>query len=144
MTRILVVDDDEDTAECLMWMVRTKGWDVDTAYNGASAVRKVKAGGWDAVLMDIRMPKLYGSEAVQQMRAIDPNLPVVLFTGQAAPGDMLNALRSGAETCLYKPLTYEKVVTALTGAMARSHKGSSGAEPTPSTLAQDRKTEPLE
>jgi CheY-like chemotaxis protein len=143
MTRILVVDDDDDTAECLMLMVKTKGWDADTAYNGAEAVRKVKDGGWDAVIMDIRMPELYGSEAVKQMRAMRPNLPVVLFTGQAAPGDTLGALRAGAEACLYKPLTYEKVVKVLTEAMARSQKGS-GAEPVPSALVQDKKTEPLE
>jgi CheY-like chemotaxis protein len=60
------------------------GFIAGTAADGVKAVLQVIGGGWDAVLMDIRMPKLDGINALKIIRRIAPHLPVIMFTGQAA------------------------------------------------------------
>jgi two-component system, NtrC family, response regulator AtoC len=118
MTKVLLVDDDEDLARHLASLVRRQGWGTGIAHDGVEAVLQVLDGGWDAVLMDIRMPNLDGLGALKLMRRHNPNLPVILFTGQAGQGDMLRARQLGAYACLVKPLDGEQVVKALTEALA--------------------------
>lgn len=119
MTRVLLVDDDEDLARHMASLVRRQGWGTGIACDGVEATLQVLDGGWDAVLMDIRMPNLDGLGALKLMRRHSPNLPVILFTGQAGQGDMLRARQLGAYACLVKPMVGEQVVKALTEAMAR-------------------------
>lgn len=118
MTKVLLVDDDEDLARHMASLVRRQGWGTGIAYDGVEATLQVLNGGWDAVLMDIRMPNLDGLGALKLMRRHNPNLPVILFTGQAGQGDMLRARQLGAYACLVKPLDGEQVVKALTEALA--------------------------
>ena len=118
MTKVLLVDDDEDLARPMASLVRRQGWGTGIAYDGVEATLQVLNGGWDAVLMDIRMPNLDGLGALKLMRRHNPNLPVILFTGQAGQGDMLRARQLGAYACLVKPLDGEQVVKALTEALA--------------------------
>lgn len=119
MTRILIVDDEEELVELVQGIVRRQGWEAGVAYDGVEAMLKVMEGGWDAVLMDIRMPNLDGLNALKLMRRHSPDLPVVLFTGQAGQGDMMNAYRLGAYACLVKPVADALVVKAIGEAIAR-------------------------
>jgi two-component system OmpR family response regulator len=118
----LVVDDDVDLVESLVGVINRSGWEAGAVYDGIEAVLKVMDGGWDAVLMDIRMPNLDGLHALTIMLQHNRRLPVVLFTGQAGQGDMMNAFRRGAYACLLKPLEGRKVVVALQEAMDRAAK----------------------
>ena len=93
------------------------GFATGDAYNGVEAVLKVLDDKPDAVLMDIRMPKLDGLGALRIIRRIAPEVPVVMFTGQAGQGDMLESTRLGAFSCLSKPLAIEKVINTLRQAM---------------------------
>lgn len=117
MTRVLVVDDERDMVEYLTEELQDAGWQTGKAYDGVEAVLKVIAGGWDAVLMDIRMPNLDGINALRIIRSFDPNLPVVMLTGQAGRGDMVTANRLGAKSCLVKPTSYDSLVKTLSIAM---------------------------
>ena len=119
MKRILIVDDEEDLVQHLMGIVQRQGWEAGAADDGVAAVLKVMDGGWDAVLMDIRMPNLDGFGALKLIRRYNAQLPVVVFTGQAGQGDMMNARRLGAYACLLKPAEGEQIVQALTAAMAQ-------------------------
>jgi two-component system, OmpR family, response regulator len=87
MTRILIVDDDADLVDYLTGVMKRSGWEAGIAYDGVEAVLKVMDGGWDAVLMDIRMPTLDGLHAFSIMLQCNRHLPVVLFTGQAGQGE---------------------------------------------------------
>jgi DNA-binding response OmpR family regulator len=148
MTRILVVDDDRELVKFLARVLQGEGWEVGAAYDGEEALRKVKAGEWDAVLLDIRMPKLDGLAALKLMRQYDPDFPVVLITGEAEQGDMMEAYRSGAYTCLVKPLDDQEVVRAVRGALERSQAGRLRAAPAPTemnpaSVDPKKKTKPL-
>ena len=120
MYQILIVDDEEDLARYLAAELRAAGFTAGIAYNGVDAVLKVLDDKPDVVLMDIRMPKLDGLGALRIIRRIAPAAPVIMFTGQAGQGDMLESMRLGAFSCLVKPLAIEKVINTLRQAMSQA------------------------
>ncbi|HRE30166.1 MAG TPA: response regulator, partial [Anaerolineales bacterium] len=95
------------------------GHQVDTAADGVEAVMRVIDGGVDAVVMDIRMPRLDGLNALRILRRLSPSLPVVMFTGQAGQGDMLETTRLGAVTCLLKPVNIDRLKEILVQSVNR-------------------------
>jgi DNA-binding response OmpR family regulator len=121
MKRILIVDDEQDLAHFLADEVESAGFQVSTAADGVDAVLQVLDGGWDGIVMDIRMPRLDGINALKIIRRIAPHLPVIMFTGQAGQGDMLESTRLGAFTCLVKPLAIDKLIHALNQVLGLSH-----------------------
>jgi DNA-binding NtrC family response regulator len=122
MARILIVDDEFDVIEFLMDELESADFQTGGASDGVEAVLKVLDGGWDAVLMDMRMPKLDGANALKIIRRIAPDLPVVMYTGQAGQGDMYETSRLGAFTCLLKPVATEQLLDVLRQALI-SFKG---------------------
>lgn len=113
MSRILVVDDEKDVVDFLSDELQAAGYTTGAAANGVEAVLTVLDGGWEAVVMDIRMPKLDGVNALRIIRRAAPSLPVIMFTGQAGQGDILESTRLGAFACLLKPVTIDKLLAAL-------------------------------
>jgi two-component system response regulator AtoC len=111
--RILVVDDEKDLAEYLAEELTIEGYHTATAYDGVDAVLNAIENEWDAVLMDIRMPKLDGIGALKIIRRIKPDLPIILFTGQANQSEMMASKRLGAFTCLLKPITTDHLFKTL-------------------------------
>ena len=117
MTTVLVVDDERDLAEYLADELEFAGYGAKVAHDGVEAVLAVLQGGVDAVVMDIRMPNLNGIYALKIMKQINPNLPVIMFTGQAGQGDMYESTRLGAFTCLLKPIDTDYLLNSLKTAL---------------------------
>jgi DNA-binding response OmpR family regulator len=113
MIRVLVVDDESDLAEYLANELKFEGFGAGTAYDGVEAIIKLIDEKWDVALFDIRMPKLDGINALRIIKRIDPNLPVVMFTGQAGRGDMMTSTNLGAYACLSKPVSIEQLVKTI-------------------------------
>ena len=120
MARILVVDDEPDLRRYLSDELRDEGHQVDMAADGVEAMLRVIDGGVDAVLMDIRMPRLDGLNALRLMRRMQPGLPVIMFTGQAGQGDMLETTRLGALTCLLKPVNVDRLKEVVSQSIRRN------------------------
>jgi two-component system response regulator AtoC len=119
MARILIVDDDPDVVEALADELELDGYTTEGAGDGVAAVLKVLDGGWDLVLMDFRMPKLDGINALRIIRRVAPQLPVIMITGQAGQGDMAESVRLGAVTCLLKPVATDELLRALRAAQVK-------------------------
>lgn len=113
MSRVLIVDDEQDLADYLVDELQAAGFTVGTAANGVEAVLQVLDGGWDGIIMDIRMPKLDGIGALRIIHRVAPHLPALTLTGQASQVDMLESTRLGAFTCLVKPLAIDKLINVL-------------------------------
>lgn len=111
--RILLVDDEPDVLAYFSAELKDYGYDVGTAPDGVEAVLKVVGGGYQVVLMDIRMPKLDGIGALRIIRRITPSIPVIMFTGQAGQGDMAESTRQGAYACLSKPVSFDRLLGIL-------------------------------
>ena len=78
--RILIVDDDRDMVRTLCDIFKLRGWDTGQAFSGDEAITAQKTGGYDRVLMDIKMPGLDGIAAHKALSRLFPKLPVVLMT----------------------------------------------------------------
>ena len=113
MLKVLVVDDDESLAEFLAKQLREKDYTVETVYDGVEAVLKIADTQWDALLMDIRMPKLEGLSALRIIRRLKPNLHIVMFSGAASNNEILMSTRLGADTCILKPINLENLLSIL-------------------------------
>lgn len=118
MSHLLIVDDETDLASYLAEELQDRGWQTETVGDGVEAVLRVIEGGPDIVLMDVRMPRLDGVQALKIIRRLKPALPVILLTGQAGQGEMLEAHRLGAFTCLAKPVALERLHNTLQQAVA--------------------------
>jgi two-component system response regulator AtoC len=113
MTRILVVDDDEDIVQTISTYLHEEKFEVGEAYDGVEAILSILLEKWDIVLMDFRMPKLDGVNALRIIRRIDPELRVITFTGQSCQNDMVESMKLGADTCLLKPLRLDDLFKAI-------------------------------
>jgi DNA-binding response OmpR family regulator len=113
MARILVVDDDVEVTGFICESLDNAGYETRAKHDGVEAVLSVLDEKWDGVLLDIRMPKLDGINALRIIRQLKPDLPVLTFTGQAGQGDMVESIRLGAYTCLLKPIRIEELLKTL-------------------------------
>ena len=117
---ILLVEDNELNREIAQEILREYGFRVDTAENGAVAVEKVSTaapGSYDLVLMDVQMPVMDGYTATRQIRALeDPALagiPILAMTANAFDEDRRNAMESGMNGFLSKPIAIGDLVQEL-------------------------------
>ncbi len=100
---ILVVDDESDMCEMLVTILYEEGYVTDIVNSGKDAVKKVKDGGVDFVLLDIMMPKMGGIETLQQIKAVRPDIPVVMITAYATLKTARESMRLGAYDYITKP-----------------------------------------
>ena len=118
--QILLVEDNELNREIAQEILREYGFRVDTAENGAVAVEKVSTaapGSYDLVLMDVQMPIMDGYTATRKIRALDDparaKLPILAMTANAFDEDRRNALESGMNGFLSKPIVIGDLVQEL-------------------------------
>lgn len=111
--RILLVDDEVDVLDYLSYELYDYGYEVTTAPDGVEAVLKVLGGGYQVVLMDMRMPRLDGLNALRIIRKVNPNVNVIMLTGQAGQGEMAECTRLGAYACFSKPVPMDKLLGTL-------------------------------
>ncbi len=106
---ILVVDDESDVCEMLVTILYEEGYVTDIANNGKDAVKRVKDGGVDFVLLDIMMPEMGGIETLRQIKAVRPDIPVVMITAYATLKTAQESMRLGACDYITKPFNLECV-----------------------------------
>ncbi len=101
--RILVVDDDPDIRQVLLDRMSSFGYVVETAINGREALDALRRGGFDGMLLDMRMPEIDGLEVLRRTRASHPDLPVVVVTAMSVQQRAAQAVAEGARAYLLKP-----------------------------------------
>src|SRR5262245_17636255 len=101
--KILVVDDDETIVHLLKETLESEGYLVDAAFDGQAALAQVQRSAPDALIMDVNMPNLSGTQAVLRLRenAATVQLPVVLLTGESSKNITVPDTRT---FCLEKPI----------------------------------------
>jgi len=100
---ILVVDDDRDIVETLCDILELRGWDTLRAYDGVEAVHMAGKNPVDWIVMDVRMPRMTGVDAVHEIREQTPNARIVLMTAYASQDLAARAEREGVAKVLFKP-----------------------------------------
>jgi len=113
--RVLVADDNQDSAETLAALLRAAGLEASTAYDGAQALALLEQGRFDAAVLDIGMPRLNGYDVAEQVRR-GPHgheLRLVALTGWGQTEDRRRALASGFDDHLTKPVHPEQLLALL-------------------------------
>jgi len=107
--RILVVDDEPKICRMIVALLSRGGYAVDTCLDGTEALEKFRAARFDLVISDLRMPGVNGFDLIRQLKALQPDLPVIAVTGHATTDTAVHALQSGADDYIPKPFNIEKV-----------------------------------
>jgi DNA-binding NtrC family response regulator len=123
---ILVVDDEVSICSILEDMLRDKGFDVISAYDGDQALEVFRNQDLDMVLTDINMPRLDGLAVLRAIKESKPSTPVVMMSGRADMQDVIAAMDRGAQNFLLKPIRVNelyRVVDRLELALAANPLG---------------------
>lgn len=112
-TLILVVDDYFADREALKGVLEERGYRVVTAGSGAEAVARVREKHFNVIFLDIRLPDVDGTQIFEQVKAIDPDVAVIMMTGYSEEELVRRAISRGAYTCIYKPFDVEKILTLV-------------------------------
>jgi two-component system response regulator HydG len=117
---ILVVDDDLAHRTMLQTLLSGWGYAVAEADDGSAAIAQVRKRPFDLILMDVRMVKISGLEALAEIKAFNPAIPVVIMTAYASVETAVEALKKGAYDYLTKPLDFDELRLILERAMDHS------------------------
>ena len=118
---ILVVDDDPGHRTMLRTLLSGWGYAVTEADDGATAIEKVQHQAFDLVLMDVRMIKVSGLQALTEIKAFNPSIPVIIMTAFSSVETAVEALKSGAYDYLTKPLDFDELHLTMERAMEHVH-----------------------
>jgi two-component system, NtrC family, response regulator HydG len=112
--RVLLVDDEEQFVINMARILKTRGFEVTTAYDGYQAVDAVKyGGGFDVVVLDVKMPGMDGVETLGEIKKRAPDTAVIMLTGHATLESGTMAMRKGAYDYLMKPCDIEDLVEKI-------------------------------
>ncbi len=107
--RILVVDDEESQRKMLRANLSLDGYEVFEADDGSEAISRVSEEYYDLILMDNRMGKMDGIDALREIKKLSPGIPVIIVTAYASVETAVRALQAGAHDYLTKPLDVEEL-----------------------------------
>ena len=132
MKHIFIIDDDMDMCQLLTNFLKRKGFTASSASSGKKGLEAVKENRFDLVLCDFRLGDMDGKEVLQQIKAIDPALPVVILTGYSDVKMAVEVMRLGAFDYITKPLVPEEIIKMINKALDED------APPTPLAVANGK------
>lgn len=110
---LLVVEDERDLNRVIARRLEKEGYSVDRCFDGEEALDYLAAGEFDAVILDIMLPKYNGLEIVRRMRAAKNQTPVLFLTAKDSVSDRVAGLDAGAEDYLVKPFAFEELLARI-------------------------------
>ncbi len=111
--RLLLVDDEEEFLMASSQALGRRGFDVEIAPNGVTALEMVGKSEFDVLVLDVKMPDIDGIEVFKQIRETLPDLPVVLLTGHSSIDDAFQTSKNGVADYLSKPIDMDELATRL-------------------------------
>lgn len=117
--RILVVDDEKLLVKGVKFNLENEGYEVECAYDGASAVELARDGRFDLIILDVMMPEVDGLEACMRIREFS-NVPIIMLTAKSEDADKLMGFESGADDYLTKPFNILELKARVRALLRRS------------------------
>ena len=121
--RLLVAEDEKRLNKIICEALEDEGYSVDACFDGEQALEYARAAEYDAMVMDIMMPRLDGLEAVRQMRRERICAPVLFLTARDSIADRVEGLESGGDYYLIKPFHFPELL-AVVRAITRKYTGN--------------------
>lgn len=125
--RILVIEDEKNLREQLVTRLQQQGYAVDAASDGEDGLFMATEYPFDAVVIDLGLPKLSGIEVIKQLRANGYELPILILTARSRWQEKVEGLEAGGDDYLAKPFHFEELLARLR-ALIRRAAGSGGSE----------------
>jgi len=125
--RVLIVEDEASMATSLRRGLEAEGYAVDVATDGEDGLWRATEESFDAVVLDLMVPKLNGFRVASALRAAGNDVPILVLTAKDGEWDQADALDRGADDYLTKPFSYA-VLLARLRALVRRSRGSTGPE----------------
>jgi len=122
--KILIVDDEPDIVEFITYNLKSKGYNIVTAHDGAEAIRKAKEFRPDLILMDVMMPNKDGIQAVRELRQLPDfeQTAIIFLTALNDEKSEIAGLQVGADDYITKPIKPELLATRINAALRRFRK----------------------
>ncbi len=130
-TRVLIVEDEPDIRELLVFHLKREGYLVSTSRSGVEALRVIRSSPPDLVLLDIMLPELDGLEVCRRLRQ-DPAtaaIPVVMLTARGDEVDRVLGLELGADDYIVKPFSPKELVARIRAVLRRVRAGPADGGP---------------
>ena len=121
--KILVVDDEQDLCEILLYNLKSAGYQSEAAYSGEMAMEKDPSQ-YNLLLLDVMMPGMSGFELAEKLKANEKtaSIPIIFLTAKDTEDDTLKGFGLGADDYVTKPYSVREVVARVKAVLARSHK----------------------
>jgi two-component system response regulator AtoC len=113
MVKILLADDDKNFGTVLKNELEEDRHVVDVVHDGVEAVLRFINNVYDFVLLDLRMPRLTGIDALRIIKTINPEVPTIIFSGKAGDIEMEESLNCGAIKCFRKPFEIAQIKDSI-------------------------------
>jgi DNA-binding response OmpR family regulator len=127
--RVLMIEDEVPLAEAVARGLRREGYEVECAHDGLSGLERAREGAYDAIILDILLPKMNGFKVCETLRGDGIWTPILMLTAKDGEYDEAEALDTGADDFLSKPFSYVVLVARLRALLRR------GAPDRPAVLA---------
>lgn len=122
ITRILVVDDDENIRKVLVAILEDEGYIVESVGTAKEAIDKSKKKHYNVALIDIRLPDMEGIELLTRIRDTTPKMRKIVITGYPTLQNAVDAVNKGADAYILKPFDVEKVLKAIKEQLAKQRE----------------------
>lgn len=117
--RLLIAEDEKDLAEALSVFFEKNQFTVDAVYNGQDAYDYASDGNYDAIILDVMMPKRNGIEVLKQLRADGIKTPIMMLTAKGEKDDRITGFDAGADDYLPKPFAPDELLSRVRAMMRR-------------------------
>lgn len=121
MAKVLIVDDEQSIRRTLRDILEFEKYQVDEAANGVEALVQLKKAKYDILIMDIKMPKMDGMEALERINILAPDTPVVMISGHGTIETAVEAVKKGAFDYIAKPPDLNRLLITIRNAMDKSN-----------------------
>jgi len=120
MAKILIVDDDKSIRRTLRDILEFEKYDIDEASDGLDCIVKIKQNQFDVIILDVKMPRMDGMEAIEKIQNISPDTPVVMISGHGNIDTAVEAVKKGAFDFIQKPPDLNRLLITLRNALDKS------------------------
>ncbi|MBK8465350.1 MAG: response regulator transcription factor [Chloracidobacterium sp.] len=117
--KILIVEDEQHLADGLRFNLEAEGYEAEIAADGDVALTRLNEGAFDAVVLDVMLPKVNGFDVAKQMREREDYTPILMLTARGRPEDVLLGFEAGTDDYLAKPFDLEIFLARLNGLLRR-------------------------
>ena len=120
--RILIAEDERDLNQLLAFRLKEEHYSVDACFDGEEALDYIAGAEYDALILDIMMPKKDGLSVLKQLRKKNKSVPVLLLTAKDSIEDRVKGLDAGANDYLVKPFAFEELLARIRVLLRRPEK----------------------